>query len=270
MELGEKLRKARLEAGLSQRQLCGQEITRNMLSQIEHGTCNPSVSTLCFLARQLGLPVSYFLEEDTAASANGGCMGQAWASFEAGDASGALQALEGYRGPDGIFDRDYYLLKSLCLLHLAQTGMESGRQVYAKKLLTQAQALEENLPWLPELKWRRQALLSRLGEQVPDAELDCLDEALLLHAASALESGNPCRAAAYLDACQVQSGQHWLLLRGKAYFALAEYEAAVTCFREVEKNDPAAAIPMLEQCFSALGDYRSAYEYACKGRRESS
>ena len=37
MELGEKLRQARLAAGLSQRQLCGDVITRNMLSQIESG-----------------------------------------------------------------------------------------------------------------------------------------------------------------------------------------------------------------------------------------
>ena len=34
MSLGEKLRQARLEAGLSQRALCGGEITRNMLSRI--------------------------------------------------------------------------------------------------------------------------------------------------------------------------------------------------------------------------------------------
>ena len=53
MELGERLRQARINAGLSQRQLCGDEITRNMLSQIEHGTCNPSVSTLCYLAKRL-------------------------------------------------------------------------------------------------------------------------------------------------------------------------------------------------------------------------
>ena len=37
MELGEKLRQARLEAGLTQRQLCGDQITRNMLSLIENG-----------------------------------------------------------------------------------------------------------------------------------------------------------------------------------------------------------------------------------------
>ena len=72
VELGEKIRLMRLEAGLSQRQLCGDVITRNMLSQIEHGTAKPSMKTLCYLSEQLGKPVSFFLEEgqdtDTLAS----------------------------------------------------------------------------------------------------------------------------------------------------------------------------------------------------------
>ena len=46
MSLGEKLRQARLEAGLSQRALCGEEITRNMLSRIENGAAQPSMRTL--------------------------------------------------------------------------------------------------------------------------------------------------------------------------------------------------------------------------------
>ena len=66
MELGEKIRKARLEAGLSQRQLCGEEITRNMLSLIEHGSAKPSMKTLRYLAQRLGKPISYFLEEGAA------------------------------------------------------------------------------------------------------------------------------------------------------------------------------------------------------------
>ena len=70
MELGQKIRQARLEAGLSQRQLCGDEITRNMLSQIENGSASPSMSTLRFLAERLGKSVSYFLEEQAVTSAN--------------------------------------------------------------------------------------------------------------------------------------------------------------------------------------------------------
>ena len=46
MELGEKIRQARLDAGMSQRQLCGDEITRNMLSLIENGSAKPSMKTL--------------------------------------------------------------------------------------------------------------------------------------------------------------------------------------------------------------------------------
>ena len=65
MELGQRLKSARLEMGLSQRQLCGDVITRNMLSQIEHGTAHPSMETLRYLASRLGKPISYFLEENT-------------------------------------------------------------------------------------------------------------------------------------------------------------------------------------------------------------
>jgi len=58
MELGDKLRQARIEAGLSQRQLCGEEITRNMLSLIENGSAKPSMKTLQYLAGRLGKTVS--------------------------------------------------------------------------------------------------------------------------------------------------------------------------------------------------------------------
>jgi transcriptional regulator with XRE-family HTH domain len=60
MELGEKLRQARLEAGLSQRQLCGEEITRNMLSLIENGSAKPSMKTLQYLAARLGKASAIF------------------------------------------------------------------------------------------------------------------------------------------------------------------------------------------------------------------
>lgn len=268
MELGEKLRQARLRAGLSQRQVCGEEITRNMLSQIEHGVCNPSVSTLCFLARQLGLPVSYFLEEESAVSSNSSCMAKAWTAFEAEDAPGALQLLEQYRGPDALFDREYHILKALVLLRLAEASAESGRQVYARQLLSQVQELESALPWLPEVGRRRLLLQSRLGEPVPQEKLQSLDDELLLHASAALDAGSPARAAAFLDACQAQETAAWLLLRARAYMAQSEYAAAARLLQEAEKTNPETAIPLLEQCFSALGDYRLAYYYACKQRKK--
>ena len=99
MELGQRLRQARLDAGLSQRQLCGEEITRNMLSQIENGSARPSMDTLRYLAGQLGKPVSFFLEEDTVSSPNNGLMESARAAFRAENWLQVQQVLRQVRFP---------------------------------------------------------------------------------------------------------------------------------------------------------------------------
>lgn len=64
MDLGARILNARLEAGLSQRELCGDRITRNMLSQIENGAASPSMKTLRYLAQRLDKPLSFFLDEN--------------------------------------------------------------------------------------------------------------------------------------------------------------------------------------------------------------
>lgn len=64
MTLGEKIKKKRLEKKLTQRQLCKEKITRNMLSAIESGKANPSLETLEYISHELDLPLSYLLSED--------------------------------------------------------------------------------------------------------------------------------------------------------------------------------------------------------------
>jgi len=64
MTLGEKIKAARLEQKLTQAELCRDKITRNMLSAIESGKAMPSLETLEFLAKELCLPLPYFLSEE--------------------------------------------------------------------------------------------------------------------------------------------------------------------------------------------------------------
>ena len=135
MELGEKLRLTRLEAGLSQRALCGDEITRNMLSRIENGAARPSMKTLGCLAARLGKPVSYFLEEDTVCSPNQEIMTAVRQLFDGKDYAGAMRALAQYRTPDEIYDRERQLLEILVQLHLAEEAIGDGREPYALELL---------------------------------------------------------------------------------------------------------------------------------------
>jgi tetratricopeptide (TPR) repeat protein len=62
--LGDRLRQARVEAGLSQAQLGSPHFTRAYVSAIELGKARPAMKSLEFMAAKLGRPVKYFLEDE--------------------------------------------------------------------------------------------------------------------------------------------------------------------------------------------------------------
>lgn len=219
MELGEKLRQARLEAGLSQRALCGDRITRNMLSQIENGSARPSMPTLAYLAGRLGKSVSYFL--------------------------------------DGLTAEGDLLLQAHLRLLQAEQAMAEGRTLYAKELLKTP--MEEEL-----LELRRSWLLARL---TPGDALPNLDELLYLKALSLHSRGDDRRALALLEGMEKQAPES-LLLQGRIYLAQGDAARARPLLEGAEALPE--ALPLLEQCCSALGDYKAAYFYACKGRDQVS
>lgn len=260
MELGQRIRQARLEAGLSQRQLCGDTITRNMLSLIENGSARPSMDTLCCLAARLDKPVSFFLEEQAVTSPNCAVMETARSCWTARNATGVLRALEDYRGPDSTFDAERGLLEYLAKLLLAQQAMAEDRLPYAQSLLQQAAQCQS--PYLADDS-ALQLLLAKAG--LP-ARLDC-DEPLLLKAEAALELGDLSRCAALLAAVEAQTDPHWQLLTGLCLFQRQDYAAAVSHLQKAEEIYPAQVIPRLEICFRELGDFKMAYDYACKQRR---
>lgn len=65
LQLGSRIKSRRKELNLTQSAVCGNKITRNMLSCIENGTACPSIDTLIYLAEQLKMPVEYFLSKDS-------------------------------------------------------------------------------------------------------------------------------------------------------------------------------------------------------------
>ncbi len=62
--LGEKIRLLRKQQGITQKDLAGDKITRNMLSLIESGNASPSVSTLLYIAKRLNIPAGYFFTDN--------------------------------------------------------------------------------------------------------------------------------------------------------------------------------------------------------------
>lgn len=190
MELGEKILQARLEAGLSQRQLCGDAITRNMLSQIEHGTARPSMKTLAYLAERLGKPISYFLEDavDTAALEDLSKLRQAEEALQQGRHRLAAELLETVNGealrrqklllqsripgadPEAICDRLPSLDDELYLR--ADAAFRQGKWSRCLHLL---EAMEERTPQWYQLRGRlciQEKDFARAAEYLLQAEQD--------------------------------------------------------------------------------------------------
>ena len=63
MDIGKKIKALRTEKLMTQSELTGGEITRNMLSKIENGSALPSLGTIMFLAGKLGVPAGYLLSD---------------------------------------------------------------------------------------------------------------------------------------------------------------------------------------------------------------
>lgn len=268
MELGEKLFLARQEAGLSQRQLCEGIVTRNMLSQIEHGTAKPSMDTLRALSVRLGKPLSWFLEEDALSSPNQTAMEQARLAWQAQDHPALQTALAQYRSPDPVFDEEKNLLAVHSLLGLAQKALSGGMKPYARELLDQAHALgAHTLYYTPELERERLLLLAQAEpRQRQDicAALPSLDKELLLRAEAALEKGDAPRALALLDAMEKRDAPQWQLLRGQAATEMGNYSEAAHFLHHAEDAFPRETARLLEVCYRELEDYKQAYFYACK------
>ena len=278
MELGEKLRRARLEKGLSQRQLCGDRITRNMLSQIENGQAKPSMDTLRYLAAGLGKPVSFFLEEDTVASPDLPRILAARRLFGEGKWAGALETLEGYRPGDEILDPEYWHLLSLCAYGQAEQAAREGKGPYAEALIRQSlDAGKETIYGGAGL--RPLLLRAVLGEQEPGALNEALGElyeaagrdgarlARLL-ARKALNDQRPGEARNALEL--VPEGAEKALLLGESFLQEKNYLQAAEAYRRAERlleetgGDPRITYEPLETCYREMEDYKSAYFYAAK------
>ena len=257
MELGEKIRQARTEAGLSQRQLCGEEITRNMLSQIESGKARPSMTTLQYLAARLDKPVSFFLEEDALLSPSDAFLRQARKAYMDGHFQQALDCLSQCRcaTEEGTF------LEYLCLTELGRQVLAEGKRPYARQLLERAGNLETPYK-TPALEQERLLLLAQAdGEEAIPFD----HRPLLLLAEKALSRKEPAAAIRYLEAIDARDAR-WALLRGESALRTGDAKTALPLLQQAEEAFPQQAIPLLELCCKELEDYKMAYHYACLQR----
>lgn len=253
MALGQRIKQARLEAGLSQRQLCGDTITRNMLSLIESGRARPGMDTLQVLAARLGKPVGWLLEETEVLPAQEAAMDRARQAYIAGAFRQAVRELEGTAGEEGA------LLRYLGLMALAEQALKEEKTLYARELLDQAES-GAGMYDCYALQVYRLFLQARAGNrQAAKALGQVTDELLLLRA----ESLAPEQAAKALDAV-VSRDEMWYYRRGRAALEMGQYPQAAEYLHRAEKAMEETCAPLLEVCYREMGDYKMAYAYACR------
>lgn len=257
MELGRKIKEARLEAGLSQKQLCGVQITRNMLSQIENGSAHPSMKTLGYLAQQLGKPVSFFLEESAACSPNQQAVTDARTALALGDLEAMRQALDSFQEPDPLLLEERQLLEYHWHVRRAQKAIDDRMIPYGVKLLRQAMEMD-GLYITSQMRYQCLVLLALTGEQV---FLEADEDAIL---ARAQLCADPVRRLEILAAADDKTSRKWVLMQAGALFDAGRYSQAAEMYALAE---PSREIyEKLEICYREQGDYKRAYEYACKQR----
>lgn len=138
MTLGQKIKNVRLARGMTQKEVVGDYITRNMLSKIENDSATPSVRTLEYLAKALCLPTGYFLDQARVSDGTApDGLDEARAAFRAKDWEHCLRLLEADTTA-GTSDEGY-LLHARAGASAARAALERGNPAAARELAETAQ-----------------------------------------------------------------------------------------------------------------------------------
>ena len=253
MTLGQKLKKARLDRGLTQAQVVGDRITRNMLSQLENDLASPSVGTLEYLASVLGVQAAWLLADEKEEEAA------------------------------GRTERLLALAAAQCALH----ALEAERFAAAQQLARQALSWNEaSLYGHAQVRLEMLRVLARCAEQTAgDAEAAF---AAYRAAYTELQPAVPyhlCMARYQLIQEHLPAAEHeiwsiadlpeasraeYLILRGRLACKKEQYETAAEYLRQADALGPLPKLLERELCQSMelasreLQDYKTAYEYAAR------
>jgi len=297
-QLGDKLRQARTEAGLSQAQLGAPYFTRAHVSAIELGKIRPAMRSLEHMARKLGKPASYFLDDPGAARAQGERRLEMAAMAGLLTLSGAAEAR---RRAQKLLDEEGLTVRDRCQLHLyagsalnlLQRGADALRDLaIAQRLAAQLgdAALERGSDYqvavatriagnAREARAMLEALLRNVEQLRPPDQLLRL-RILITLGACAQDLGDPSAATTYYARALEWSKDIGDLTRlvaiyqglGNAHRALGDHDAAAGYYQRAlgaaELASDLVAVHVMHNALAVLaaddGRIAAAYEHVAR------
>jgi HTH-type transcriptional regulator, quorum sensing regulator NprR len=256
--LGQRIRQARQELGLTLTAVAGKDFTRAFLNQIELGHSQPSTQTLRIIAQRLQQPIDYFLEEP----------GDSMAALELALAEAEMSLLHGEAARaealmTRILARSIPLeLRTRAQLALGTAYLRQGRPLNAMPVLEEAIGAAERSNWpqvLVEL-YDRMGSVHYLLRRAHSAGR-WFEQAFERYESAGLN--DPVLKARILGH---RANLHYVA--GQPVEAIAAYESAISAAEQVLDMPALAGIyEGLALSFQQTGQYARALSYAQKGLR---
>ena len=285
MTLGQKIRQTRLARGLTQKELAGGQITRNMLSQIEHDAAQPSMRTLEYLAAVLNVDAGWLL---SGADGDGAAdrLVRARTLLREGKWRACRELL--HEGSAQAGDEEL-LIFSRAAMQLAWEHL--GREEFDDALALAQEAAECDARGLysdPALQAAALELAVRAAlarRQDADAQAEAYRRQHLQQQAEARYHLVMARYHLAQEHIQAAEKEIWsiselpeaqqteyLLLRGRIALRKEQFENALLYLQQAEQSGGASRYLLrelyasMEQCCREREDFKGAYEYATRQR----
>ncbi len=279
--LGEKLRLARKERGMTQKELAGETITRTMLSQIESDSALPSLPTICELAARLGIPVGYFLSDGEEAQhyLDWGRTARARELFRAGNYEEVIREAGTLADGDG----EKTLLLSASCYRLGRGMMQEGKLKSARGMFLRCQNAVQRTG-LPSPYERPAAVCLDFIRRLTDPEQKRLPFPLFSDPASdpgrltllqkirdLTDDGLTAAARELMKRTEKTLPEEKLYLEALLSFKEGDYASAIAkceALLRLEPDVPArvTVLSLEETAAAAAEDFRTAYR--CTSRRQ--
>lgn len=287
MNIGKKIKNIRTEKLMTQSELAGDVITRNMLSQIENGSAQPSLSTVKYLAGKLGVPAGYLLSEGDEEFVYNKTRVMRNIKKAYSDKSFEICREMSLSSFDE-FDDELELILTDCCIGEAEELIREGKLKAACELLDEGLAHAKNTIYSTVTQINRAYIMFHLLKSIsPALDSDIIDTEIsadMLHPSLfgdvfckyitvVFGSENYIEADSMTHNLSKELSDYDKLfvahIRARAYIASGEYKKASMVLRSIIDGDTVPQRLLLyiccedmEKCCKEMEDYKGAYEFS--------
>ncbi len=277
--IGEKIRAERLRADLTQSELAGDRITRNMLSMIENGEATPSLDTVVYIADRLGVPAGIFFaenESDEALFTKADAVSKARALF----AEGRFEDCADVCRPVP-YDDELSLILAESLFKCAESDMDRFMLKSASDHIKEARAASKRCGYTTDdfigTLDAYAAFISFASDRIDTETVSHLAKVpsripagtfIFLTALSYIDKGNVEEAEGLVSSLPYLSPDQMKYMRAKFFATEFKFSKALDILLPLHESSSLGFIGKyrvvadIESCYENKRDFESAYKYS--------